>query len=79
LNTLDMLRHHLTEFGRDIATFGLEGWLRSSAPEPQQWAAAADGWRRLGAESVMLYPMYKIANVDEQIATLQRFKEAVGG
>ncbi|HUK59948.1 MAG TPA: LLM class F420-dependent oxidoreductase [Stellaceae bacterium] len=75
---LEALREHLRAFGRDPARFGLEGWLRMSEPDPERWAAAADGWRRLGAEIVMLYPMYRIATFDQQIETLRRFKEAVG-
>ena len=76
---LDLLREHLKAFGRDPARFGLEGWLRMSEPDPERWAAAADGWRKLGAEIVMLYPMYRMATFDQQIDTLRRFKEAVGG
>ncbi len=45
--------------------------------DPDCWAAAADGWRRLGADMVMLYPMYRIPEFDQQIETLRRFKEAV--
>ena len=76
---LTALRGHLGAFGRDPAAFGLEAWLRSTEPDPQRWAAAADGWRRLGAQMVMLYPMYRIASFDEQIETLRRFKEMVEG
>jgi hypothetical protein len=47
--------------------------------DPQGWAAAAEGWRKLGAHMVMLYPRYRIPRVDAQIETLRRFKEAVGG
>jgi hypothetical protein len=53
----------------------LEAWLRMNEPDPQRWGAAADGWRRLGAEIAMLYPTYRIATLDEQIGTLRRFKE----
>ena len=76
---LTALRGHLGAFGRDPAAFGLEAWLRSTEPDPQRWAAAADGWRRLGAQMVILYPMYRIASFDEQIETLRRFKEMVEG
>jgi probable F420-dependent oxidoreductase len=76
---LAMLREHLKAFGRDPAKFGIEGWLRMNEPDPQRWAAAADGWRRLGAEMVMLYPMYRMASFDEQIETLRRFKEVAEG
>jgi hypothetical protein len=48
-------------------------------PDPQPWTAAADGWRRLGADMVMLYPMYRITNVDDHIETLRRFNEVARG
>ena len=76
---LAALRQHLKAFGRDPATFGLEAWLRMHDPDPQRWAAAADGWRRLGAQMVMLYPMYRIATFEQQIETLRRFKEVAAG
>jgi hypothetical protein len=75
---LAALREHLETFGRDPAAFGLEGWLRMHEGDPQRWAAAADGWRRLGADLVMLYPMYRIPDFAEQIETLRRFKEVAG-
>ena len=74
---LAALRDQLRSFGRDPGSFGIEGWLRMHGPDPQDWAAAADGWRRLGADMVMLYPMYRI--VDDHIATLRRFKEVASG
>jgi probable F420-dependent oxidoreductase len=76
---LDNLRGHLKAFGRDPARFGIEGWLRMHDPDPQRWAAAADGWRRFGADMVMLYPMYRMPELDDQIETLRRFKEVAGG
>ena len=48
-------------------------------PDPQGWVAAADGWRRLGAGMVMLYPMYRMTSLDDHIETLRRFKEIVIG
>jgi probable F420-dependent oxidoreductase len=76
---LAALREHLKAFGRDPAAFGLEAWLRMHDSDPQRWAAAADGWRRLGAQMVMLYPMYRIPSFDQQIETLRRFKEVAEG
>ena len=76
---LAMLREHLKSFGRDPAAFGLEGWLRMNEPDPQLWAAAGHGWKRLGAQMVMLYPMYRMPKLDEQIETLRRFKEVMAG
>jgi hypothetical protein len=74
-----MLREHLKSFGRDPATFGLEGWLRMDTPDTQLWAASAQGWKRLGAQMVMLYPMYRMPKLDDQIETLRRFKEVMAG
>ena len=76
---LDALRGHLRSFGRDPAAFGLEGWLRMNEADPKLWAAAAAGWRHLGAQMVMLYPMYRMKTFDEQIDTLRRFKDVAGG
>jgi probable F420-dependent oxidoreductase len=76
---LAALREQIKSFGRDPTKFGIEAWLRMQSPDPQGWAAAADGWRRLGADIVMLYPMYRIPKVDDLIETLRRFKEVAGG
>ena len=76
---LAMLRAHLKSSRRDPDKFGIETWLRMQSPDPQSWAAAAEGWRRLGADMVMLYPMYRITNVDDHIETLRRFKEVAIG
>jgi probable F420-dependent oxidoreductase len=76
---LAMLRDHLKSFGRDPAKFGIEGWLRMDKFDPDAWAKAAQGWKRLGAEMVMLYPMYRMPKFDQQIETLRRFKEVAGG
>jgi probable F420-dependent oxidoreductase len=72
------LREHLKAFGRNPSAFGLEGWLRMNEADPARWAAAVQGWRRLGADTVMLYPMYRIPDFADQIATLRRFREAAG-
>ena len=75
---LAMLREHLKAFGRDPAKFGLEGWLRMDTPDEDLWAKAAAGWKRLGAQIVMLYPMYRMPELDRQIETLRRFKAVMG-
>jgi probable F420-dependent oxidoreductase len=76
---LGALKEQLKSFGRDRAKFGIEAWLRMHGPDHQAWAAAVDGWRRLGADMVMLYPMYRIARIEDHIETLRRFKEVVSG
>jgi probable F420-dependent oxidoreductase len=75
---LEALRGHLRAFGRDPATFGLEGWLRMHEAKPDLWATAAEGWRKLGAQIVMLYPMYRVPTFEGQIDLLRRFREVAG-
>lgn len=76
---LALLREEMRKHGRDPARFGLEAWLRMQDADPQQWAAAADGWRRLGAGYAMLYPMFRRPKFDDQVDILRRFKEVAGG
>src|SRR6185436_14937477 len=56
---LALLDAEIRKAGRDRAKFGLEGWLRMHEADTQKWGAAAEGWRKLGADYVMLYPMYR--------------------
>ena len=76
---LALLREELKKQGRDASAFGIEGWLRMNEADPQRWAAAADGWRKLGADMVMLYPMYRVPKFEDQIEILRRFKEVASG
>jgi len=76
---LGSLREQLKSQGRDASKFGLEGWLRMREADPQRWGAAAEGWCKLGADMVMLYPMYGIETFDGQMEQLRRFKEVAGG
>ena len=75
---LAVLREEIKKNGRDRAKFGLEGWLRMNEADTQQWGAGVEGWRRLGADYVMLYPMYRMPKLEDQIETLRRFKEIAG-
>lgn len=76
---LALLREEMRKHGRAPDKFGIEGWLRMHDADPQRWAAAADDWRRLGADMVMLYPMYRLPKFEDQIETLRRFKEVASG
>ena len=76
---LDGLRGHLEAAGRDPAGFGIEAWLRMHSDDPQQWSAAVEGWRALGASKVMLYPMYRIPEFARQVETLRLMKQVVRG
>jgi probable F420-dependent oxidoreductase len=76
---LGLLREELKKHGRDPSKFGIEGWIATRNPDPQRWVRAVDGWRRLGVDMMMLYPMYRITKFEDQIETLRQFKEAANG
>ncbi|MFC3229834.1 LLM class F420-dependent oxidoreductase [Marinibaculum pumilum] len=67
----------LKENGRDRVSFGLEAWIAAKEDQPERWAAAAAGWRRLGADMAMLFPAWRIPSADGQIAALRMFREAL--
>ena len=72
---LAMLRQEMRSHGRDPAKFGIEGWLRMNDDDPQQWGGAAEGWRRLGADFVMLYPMWREPSLEAQVDMLRTFRD----
>jgi probable F420-dependent oxidoreductase len=76
---LALLEAELKANGRDRKSFGIEGWLRTHENDPLRWAAAADGWRKLGADMVMLYPMFRTTKLEDHITILRRFKEVAEG
>ena len=75
---LALLRDELKRHGRDPTRFGLEAWLRMPQPDPERWAEAAAGWRRLGADMAMLYPTYRMPRFEDLIETLRKFKQVAG-
>ena len=76
---LETFHGHLAEFGRKLEDVGMEAWLRFTENDPQAWAAAADGWRGMGADMAMLYQMWRDESVTAQIEILRRFKEVAEG
>lgn len=76
---LALLRDEMRKHDRDPGSFAVEGWLRMHDQDTQRWAAGADGWRKLGAQMVMLYPMYRVPKFEDQIEILRRFKEVATG
>ena len=76
---LEKLNNYLDDFGRKRQEFGIEAWMRFSENNPETWGATADEWRTMGADMVMLYPMWEINGVDGQIEILRKFKEVADG
>jgi hypothetical protein len=71
------LGEHLREEGRARSAFGLEIWMRADRHDPEAWAQKADYWRKLGADMIMLRPMYRMFDLRDQIDMLRAFKSAV--
>lgn len=75
---LQTLRGYVREEGRDPAAFGIECWIRSSIGGPDEWRAAADQWRALGATHITFYTSgLGIGPLDEQIEAMKRFIAAM--
>ena len=72
---LDKLNDHLNKFNRSRDKFGIEAWLRFHENDPLAWGEAADGWRALGADMAMLYPMWQVNSVHDQINILESFQQ----
>jgi probable F420-dependent oxidoreductase len=76
---LGLLDAELQRCGRSRPTFGLEAWLRVKEADPERWGAAVEGWKRLGADTLMLYPMYRMSSFEQLLDLLRRFKEVAAG
>ena len=76
---LEKMYAYLDEFERKREGFGIEVWMRFSEDNPESWGATADEWRSMGADMVMLYPMWEVKGVDGQIEILRKFKEVADG
>jgi probable F420-dependent oxidoreductase len=77
--TIERMRQAARDAGRDPSTIGIEGsiWL-SRRPTPDDWVAAAEEWRSLGATHIYANSMYiGLKTPDEHIETLRRFHDAL--
>ena len=72
------LRGMLEDEGRSPEDFGIEAWLRVRTRDESEWSSAIEGWRRLGATLLTIYPLYDVASIDEHIEVLRRFREVAG-
>jgi probable F420-dependent oxidoreductase len=73
------LDRHLAAAGRSRSGFGLECWIRADRHDPDAWAERALAYAKLGADMIMLRPMYRLFDLDDQIDMLRAFKAAVRG
>lgn len=82
--TLERLRGYIREAGRDAASVGIEARMSASSGDLDEWVRQTNAWRALGATHISINtmganytPRYK--SLDEHIAALRRYKEAVDG
>ncbi|HEX6030438.1 MAG TPA: LLM class flavin-dependent oxidoreductase, partial [Tepidiformaceae bacterium] len=72
---LARVRGYLAEYGRDPASFGVEGFTNLGAPE-ESWRARIDAWRDVGATHVSVRTMSAgLASPQAHIDALRRYKE----
>ena len=72
------IQEYARDAGRDPATIGLEGSVRTREGTPNNWARTAQAWKNMGATHVSVNTMgLGFTSVDQHIDTLRRFREAV--
>jgi len=77
--TVEQLRGYLREAGRKSEEFGIEGRVSLFNTPEDQWGAALEGWRGLGASHVSVNTMNAgLATPQAHIDAIHRFKEIAG-
>jgi probable F420-dependent oxidoreductase len=76
--TIEQLRTWLEEAGRDWSSFGIEQRISVSSGTPDEWRAAADEWRELGATHLSLATMGAgLGGASGHIERLRQAREAL--
>jgi probable F420-dependent oxidoreductase len=74
---IERLHGYLREAGREPGDFGIEGRISMFNTPPDQWGAALEGWRGLGASHVSFNTMNaKLDSPQGHIDAMRRFKES---
>jgi alkanesulfonate monooxygenase SsuD/methylene tetrahydromethanopterin reductase-like flavin-dependent oxidoreductase (luciferase family) len=74
--TIERLRGYLREAGRRPEDFGVEGRISMFNTPEDQWAAALEGWRAMGATHVSFNSMNAgLASPQAHIDAIRRFAE----
>lgn len=75
---LERLRRYAQEAGRNPSTIGIEGRIHARNGNLNTWLHQTEAWSKLGATHVSLNTMGAgFTSVNEHIATLRRYKEAL--
>ena len=74
------MRGYVAEAGRKPEEFGIEGRISMFNTERDQWAAAIEGWRGIGASHVSLNTMNAgLESPQQHIDAIRSFKEIAAG
>ncbi len=77
---IDDMREQTSSAGRDPDSIGIESWVSIGRGSPDDWAAAVESWRELGATHISVNTMNAgLSTPAEHIDAIRRFKEQVGG
>ena len=77
--TIDRVNAFAKEYGRDQASIGLDGRLRTSSGRPEEWMSEAVAWKELGARYLSIENRWGgLKTASDHIIAMQRFKATVG-
>ncbi|MDI6773176.1 MAG: LLM class F420-dependent oxidoreductase [bacterium] len=77
--SVERLRVHLGEAGRDRASFGIEARIIVGKDGPDEWRRLAEEWREIGATHLSVSTMGAgLRTPDDHIEAIRRFRDAVG-
>jgi len=69
----------MKEYGRDPSTLGLDGRLRVSGKQPEEWLDEAKAWKEMGAGYLSIENRQGgQTTAAEHIEAMRRFKETIG-
>ena len=69
----------MRELGRDPNSLSLDGRLRTSGKQPEDWLDEAKAWDELGATYLSIENRQSgLATAGQHIEAMRRFKETVG-
>ena len=76
---VDKVHGYMSEMGRDPKSLGLDGRLRTSGKQPEDWMDEAKAWKELGAGYLSIENRQGGLNTAAgHIEAMRRFKEATG-
>lgn len=77
--SVERLRLHLHEAGRDPASFGIEGRIAVGKDGPDEWHRLAEEWREMDTTHLSVSTMGAgLGTPDDHIEAIRQFRDAVG-